>query len=138
MRRGPWQRSFLLPRCVSVQHAISNLYEAFLSPVGKRRVRQTRAQKIPAAVRASQERFRKPRCGRGVEAGQRGLVFDEFLDRIVHRSRIEDILRKRRVWGELVDDATTGGIPQKGNVFVSRRRGSCCSYKAIFCFCKNK
>jgi hypothetical protein len=24
MRRGPWQRSFLLPRCVLVQHAISN------------------------------------------------------------------------------------------------------------------
>jgi hypothetical protein len=24
MRHGPWQRSFLLPRCVSVQHAIPN------------------------------------------------------------------------------------------------------------------
>jgi hypothetical protein len=58
------------------------------------------------------------------QTGQRGLVFDEFLDRIVHRSQIEDILRIRRVWGELVDDAATGGIPQKGNVFVYRRRGS--------------
>jgi hypothetical protein len=48
---------------------------------------------------ASQERFRKPLCGRGVEAGHRGLVFDEFLNRIIHRGRVEACLRAGLVEG---------------------------------------
>ena len=47
---------------------------------------------IPATVWASQERFRKPLCGRGVEGGRRGLIFDkllcDILNRVIHRGRI--------------------------------------------------
>ena len=78
------------------------LNEAFLTSIWERRVCQTRAQQIPAAVEASQERFHTPLCGREVEAGHRGLVFDEFLNRIIRRGRVEAVLRAGLVGGEVV------------------------------------
>jgi hypothetical protein len=73
---------------------------------------------------ASQERFRKPLCGRGVEAGNHGLGFDEFLNSVIHRGKVEAVLKTGLVGGELVDDAAAGGIPQKGDVFISCSCGS--------------
>ncbi len=73
---------------------------------------------------ASQERFRRPKCGRGVEAGHHGLVFDEFLNSIIHKGSVEAVLRAGLVGGELVDDAAAGGISQKGDAFISCRCGS--------------
>jgi hypothetical protein len=73
---------------------------------------------------ASQEQFRKPLCGRGEEARHRGLVFDEFLNRIIHRGRVEVVFRAGLVGGELVNNAAAGSIPQKGDIFIPCRCGS--------------
>ena len=57
------------------------------------------------------------------DCGQSCLVLDEFLDSVVHRRRVKGILRVRGVRGELVDNATAWGIPQKGDILVVRRHG---------------
>jgi hypothetical protein len=60
----------------------------------------------------------------GYKVGRQSfLIFDEFLDRIIHRRRVESVLRFTGVGGELVDNAAAGGVPQKGNIFVACRRG---------------
>jgi hypothetical protein len=51
------------------------------------------------------------------------MIFDEFLDRVIHRCRVERILLFTGVGGELVDNAAARCVPQKGNIFVARRRG---------------
>ena len=75
---------------------------------------------------ASQEQFRIPLCGRGEEARHRGLVFDEFLNRIIHRGRVEVVLRAGLVGGELVNNAAAGSIPQEGDIFIPCRCGLSC------------
>ena len=59
---------------------------------------------------ASQEQFRIPLCGRGEEARHSGLVFDKFLNHIIHRGRVEVVLRAGLVGGELVNNYLPGGL----------------------------
>jgi hypothetical protein len=65
-----------------------------------------------------------PYVPRGVEAGHRGLIFDEFLNRVIHRGRVQVVFRVGLVGGELVDNTAAGGIPQKGDISIPCRCGS--------------
>ena len=74
-------------------------------------------------MRASEKRFCDSRGAGGVQGRQICLVFDEFLDRVIQRRRVESILRFTGVGGELVDNDAARGVPQKGTILVACRHG---------------
>ena len=86
------------PRTPTVKLNCSNVHLWFSGS----ELKKSNTGAYPAAVGASQERFRRPLWERGVEAGHRGLVFDEFLNRIIRRGRVEAVLRAGLVGGEVV------------------------------------
>ena len=70
------------------------------------------------------------------------LKIVEFLNRIIHRGRVDAVLRAGLVGGELVNDAAAGGIPQKGDVFISCSCGGypvgCFNQSTFYCSYRNK
>jgi hypothetical protein len=106
--------------CVLLQDLVQSCMSLFLSFSGNDEPDRHSIRRS----RASEKRFCDSKGAGGVQGRQSCLIFDEFLDSvIIHRHRVESILQFTRVGGELVDNAATRGVQQKGNIFVACPRG---------------